>query len=282
MTNCFRRGRLALAALATLCAWPAGAADAPAWTGDFHKALDEARQSRRAVLVDYSAGWCAPCKQMDRDFWSQPEVIELTRKVIVVRLDYDRQRGLALKQGVGGLPAVIVYDPWGQILARSTGYGTGITQQIRNLLTLLPTDFASAAPWVERLEKASKDFEALRWLGQFYGRRKFWVVSDSYYERALKCPQAANDAVIRADVEVASGWNLLHLGDSKKARKRFEAALAAGTPFEGMDTALFGLVMVELKLGRRAEAEKHFARLASAYPEAESTRVARGQLAAKP
>ncbi|HEV7670866.1 MAG TPA: thioredoxin family protein [Thermoanaerobaculia bacterium] len=283
MASSVRLGKLAILALAAVFGgWPAHAVDAPAWTGDFHQALAEARQSHRAVLIDFSAGWCAPCKQMDRDLWSRPEVIELTRKVIVVRLDFDRQRGLALKQGVSGIPAVIVLDPWGRALARSTGYGDAIAQQIKNLLTNLPTDFAVAAPWVDRVEKSSKDFEALRWLGQFYGRRKFWVVSDNYYERALKCPEAGKDAAIRADVEVASGWNLLHVGDFKKARKRFDAALSGGTKLEAEDTALFGLVMVELMQGHRAEAEKFFARLAAAYPDAESTRVARGQLAAKP
>lgn len=276
-----RFGIFAVVVLAVLAAGPAYSLGAPDWTHDFDQALAEARQSHRAVLVDFSAGWCAPCKQMDRDLWSRPDVIELTRKVIAVRVDYDRQRGLASKQGVSGIPAVIVFDPWGRALARSTGYGEGIAQQIKNLLTNLPTDFAVAGPWVERLEKSSKDFEALRWLGQFYGRRKFWVVSDSYYERALKCPEAEKDAKSRADVEVASGWNLLHIGDLKKARKRFEAALAAGTRFEGEDTALFGLVMVELKLGHRSEAEKVFARLAAAYPDAESTRVAKVQLEAK-
>jgi thiol-disulfide isomerase/thioredoxin len=276
-----RFGKLAVVVLAALAAGPARGVDAPAWTSDFDKALAEARQSHRAVLVDFSAGWCAPCKMMDRDLWSRPDVIELTRKVIAVRLDYDRQRGLASKQGVVGIPAVVVLDPWGRALARSTGYGDGSVKQIKNLLTLLPADFADAAPWVERVEKSSKDFEALRWLGQFYGRRNFWVVSDSYYERALKCAEADKDAALRADVEVASGWNLLHVGEFKKARKRFETALAGGAKFAGEDTALFGLVMVELMQGHRAEAEKFFARLAAAYPDAESTRVAKGQLEAK-
>ena len=208
-------------------------------------------------------------------------MIELTRKVIAVRLDYDRQRGLASKQGVSGIPAVIVLDPWGRALARSTGYGDGIARQIKNLLTNLPTDFAVAAPWVERVEKSSKDFEALRWLGQFYGRRKFWVVSDSYYERALKCVESAKDPAVRADVEVASGWNLLHIGEFKKARKRFDAALSGGAKFEGEDTALFGLVMIEHMQGHRTEAEKFFGRLAAAYPDAESTRAAKIQLEAK-
>ncbi|HXU30533.1 MAG TPA: thioredoxin family protein [Thermoanaerobaculia bacterium] len=276
-----RFGKLAVLILAALSAPPVLAVDAPAWTSDFHQALAEARQSHRAVLVDFSAGWCLPCKMMDRDLWSRPDVIELTRKAIVVRLDFDRQRGLALKQGVSGIPAVIVLDPWGHALARSTGFGDGIAIQIKNLLTNLPDDFAAAAPWVERVEKSSKDFEALRWLGQFYGRRKFWVVSDSYYEKALKCAEVEKDPTVRADVEVASGWNLLHVGDFKKARKRFETALSGGAKFGAEDTALFGLVMVELKQGHRAEAEKFYARLAAAYPDADSTRVAKGQLEAK-
>ncbi len=276
-----RFGKLSVVILAALSAAPVLAVDAPAWQGDFDKALAEARQSHRAVLVDFSASWCAPCKQMDRDFWNRTDVVELTGKVIAVRVDFDRERGFAAKQGVSGIPAVIVFDPWGRALARSTGYGEGIAIQIKNLLTSLPDDFAAAAPWVERSEKSSKDFEALRWLGQFYGRRKFWVVSDSYYEKALKCAEVDKDAAVRADVEVASGWNLLHVGEFKKARKRFDTALSDGAKFEGEDTALFGLVMVEFTQGHRAEAEKHFARLAAAYPDAESTRVAKSQLEAK-
>ncbi|UUQ65902.1 protein-disulfide reductase DsbD [Pseudomonas fuscovaginae UPB0736] len=49
--------------------------------------LDRAKASGQWVLVDYYADWCTSCKVMEKQVFTQPEVIDALRDVHLVRLD---------------------------------------------------------------------------------------------------------------------------------------------------------------------------------------------------
>ena len=277
--------KLAAALLVALpCLLAAAASAAPAtpevvWQTDVDRALATARSERRAVLLDFWAEWCAPCKAMDRQFWSRPEIAERSRRLTTVRVDYDRNKSLVRKHNIHAIPAVIVLDPWGNSIAAVVGFGD--TRQLELILEQIPEDFAGAAPWIAALEKNGKDFTALRGLGAFYFRHRFLTVSTHYYERALKSPGAKADGKARGDAHVALGWNYLNLNDAKRGREQFTRALEI-TDLERPDVALFGLVVATGTLCKRAEAEKALAELATRFPDSEATGAARKQLQAAP
>ena len=70
------------------------------------------------VLVDYSASWCAPCRQME------PVVAELARELSgrarIVSLDLEAHPGEGRTAGVTSVPTFIVYVG-GREVSRLTG-----------------------------------------------------------------------------------------------------------------------------------------------------------------
>ena len=81
----------------------------------------EVIQSKGAVLLDFGAVWCHPCKQLD------PIVEELAQewqgKVKVLSLDIDTNVKTTMQMGVMSVPTLILFLD-GQPVERITGYQT--------------------------------------------------------------------------------------------------------------------------------------------------------------
>jgi thioredoxin 1 len=80
---------------------------------------NEVLHADKPVLVDFTAGWCPPCKMID------PVVRQLAQdwdgKVKVVKLDADENPNILMQFGVLGIPTLILFKG-GQVKERVTGY----------------------------------------------------------------------------------------------------------------------------------------------------------------
>ena len=80
---------------------------------------NEVLNEGQPVLVDFTAGWCQPCKMVD------PIVKQLAQdwegKVKVVKLDADENPNIMMKYGVLGIPTLMLFRG-GQVQERITGY----------------------------------------------------------------------------------------------------------------------------------------------------------------
>ena len=79
----------------------------------------EVLQAARPVLVEFTAEWCAPCKQL------KPVLEDLAREwagtVDVVEFDVDKDPQMAVRYRVLGVPTMILFAR-GEVKARLTGF----------------------------------------------------------------------------------------------------------------------------------------------------------------
>lgn len=74
--------------------------------------------SETPVLVDFTATWCGPCKQIAPLIDQLAD--EYVGRVKVVKLDIDEAPNTAVKFGVRGVPTIIVFKG-GEAVARQMG-----------------------------------------------------------------------------------------------------------------------------------------------------------------
>ena len=86
------------------------------------KALAQAKQENKPLVLDFHAEWCIPCKQMESDVFPDPEVAARLKKVVFVRIDTDKESELSEKLGVVGLPDIRFVSNDGKIVQKNIGF----------------------------------------------------------------------------------------------------------------------------------------------------------------
>jgi len=99
-----------------------------AWLPYSEKVLRQAGEEGKPVLIDFYADWCAPCKELDRHTFTDPEVIELSRQFIALKVDLtesgDPEReSLRNRYGVLGVPTLVFLKPGGREIEASRVVG---------------------------------------------------------------------------------------------------------------------------------------------------------------
>lgn len=92
------------------------------WMSSFEDAQKMAIATNKLILIDFWADWCMPCKRMDSDTWSKPEIQELMNNYIPLKIDIDRDRKMSNKYSVNIIPYVIIVDSNGEIIYNEKGY----------------------------------------------------------------------------------------------------------------------------------------------------------------
>lgn len=91
------------------------------WEHDEKIAAAKATNEKRPLMIDFTAEWCAACKELSKHTFADPRVIEKARaaKFVAVKVDatndedpqVDAVKG---KYKVVGLPTVVIYDSSGK------------------------------------------------------------------------------------------------------------------------------------------------------------------------
>ncbi len=95
-----------------------------AWLRAEPEAIRQALAEGRPLVVDFMADWCLPCKELDVQVFSHPDVGAALEKFTLLKIDLTREdedpslAAIKEKYGVNTLPAVRIVAPGGQIVRR--------------------------------------------------------------------------------------------------------------------------------------------------------------------
>ena len=93
--------------------------------GTFAQALAKAKSEGKPLFVDFYAVWCGPCKKMEKQIFTQPEVGEYFNKhFVAVQLDAEKPENVdvAKTYKVEAFPTLGIFDGEGKALSINVGY----------------------------------------------------------------------------------------------------------------------------------------------------------------
>jgi hypothetical protein len=268
------------------------------WTNDYTKALSDAQEQRRPLLlffryncegshapinpvavggpIEHQEG-LSPCERMQDDVWEDAAIVSAAERYLPVIIDTGDQT-LQVRYQAVRVPTTLITDPWGNEVFRTTGYLE--RDKMARILRAVPKDFAPLAPAAQTLKANPTDFGALVSAARFYDEAALPQVSERLYAAALAAP-GGTDVAGRRQVVISRGLNLMaRLNRAEEAAGLFEKELAAAPEGPGSDALLLGLVNARLTQGKRKEAEAAVKQMEARFAGSPYTARAKQNLAA--
>ncbi len=99
------------------------AADQIQWFNYSGEKLDEAVSTGKPVMIDFYADWCIPCKELEKFTFSDPDVVDISRQFIMLKVDLTKSSDARVKElkdlyQIKGVPTLVFIDSQGNELSK--------------------------------------------------------------------------------------------------------------------------------------------------------------------
>lgn len=93
-----------------------------AWQPYSAEAVAKAAAERKAVIIDFYADWCIPCKELEKLSFSDPRVVDASKNMVMLKANLTQGgdpevKGLIAQYGIRGVPTVVLISPDGRELS---------------------------------------------------------------------------------------------------------------------------------------------------------------------
>ena len=256
--------RYTLLVLTLLLFFPsAAAAQQVEWLTDLDRAKQLAVETGKPILYDFTAKWCGPCRRMDSEFWPKPEIVELSKQFVCVKVNFDTQKTFAAKYQIRAIPNVVFTDPWGRGLLGQKGFGAGTDAEIVEKIKLLPKDFKTLRDAGNKLEADDKNLGALHSFAEFYQERKFFWLGNQFYSRLILLEA---DPSKREMILLNLAFNHLRVGEPVDAIAKLEALQKEYPASPQGDLYVYGLILANANKSQGHEARRLLGELKKKFP----------------
>lgn len=113
-----------------------------AWASSFEAGMKQAKEKGLPVMIDVYTDWCTWCTKLDKEVYTEDNVVALSKKFVCIKLDPEKDTKNGAKYKVEGFPTILFTDSAGKQIHEVVGY--------------LPAD-KFAAEMKKALELAAKD-----------------------------------------------------------------------------------------------------------------------------
>jgi len=86
------------------------------------EAIREATETKKTVIIDFSAPWSEWCLKMSKTTYRDPIVADLLKKFICIRIDPEKHPELVQKLNINGYPTTLFFCQEGMEIDRLPGY----------------------------------------------------------------------------------------------------------------------------------------------------------------
>jgi thiol:disulfide interchange protein len=92
-----------------------------AWTDSLPDALKTAAKQKKPIFIDFWAEWCGPCKEMLATTYTNPDVVNMSKRFVPVLINVEKQPELQRRFKFTAIPTIIFLDSKGRVLGQHTG-----------------------------------------------------------------------------------------------------------------------------------------------------------------
>jgi thioredoxin-like negative regulator of GroEL len=247
------------------------------WFKNLERASEVANKTNQPMMIEFWADWCAACKVMDKDIYTDPGLIAAVNgRMVPVRIHFDLQKDLAQKYNVPALPYIVFTNSNGTELMHHRGILSA--EELTAVVKAMPADVSELNRLDRALQEDKNHFESLVAMARALRAAGFASASNEYYARALKHKDAKNYPGEREGVLLEMGLNFLELQDAKQAAQIFEACLKEFPQSPNRPDFLLNLANAHVMNAQKVKARKTLEVLIEGFPQSEASGKAKALL----